>query len=352
MKNVGTARKFQPSHSIEPLEARIAPATLTWDGSVQDGDWFNPANWDLNAVPMDGDTAILNTPGTINVSDDVQITSFEQSDGMLVGAGDLVITGNLIWTGGIMAGTGTTRVAGPASMIGGDVSKGLDRTLSNSGTMTYDSDDGTAITFGLSSSAAPGVIDNTGTFNVTAGGDFNPEISNPQHAIHNAGTWNVSGATFTSLVGAGISFDNAGSLNSISGTARFGGGFVQTAGTSSLAGGMFATNGTMNFQGGELTGAGFVIGNVNNAGAIVRPGGAGTVGRITINGNYAQGAGGTLDIEVGGANPGQFDLLALVPVGDAILAGALNATLINGYLPAGGEPFPIGEGELCRYDQR
>ncbi len=341
MKTLGFPRRCQPAHSIEPLEARIAPATLTWDGSAQDGDWFNPANWDLNAVPASGDTAILSIASTINVSANVQVTSFELSDGVLTGVGDLVITGDLIWTGGTMAGTGTTKAGGSASMISGDVLKGLDRMLTNSGTMTYDSSDGNMITFGMFSSMAPGVLDNTGTFNVTAGGDFGREIANPGHAIHNSGTWNVSGNSSTSIAGAGIPFDNTGTLNAISGTASFEGGFVQTAGASRLAGGILATNGTMDFQGGELSGAGMVMGNVNNVGAVVRPGGAGGVGRITISGSYGHGAGATLDIEVGGANPGQFDVLTLAPAGDAILAGALNTTLINGYQPAGGEPFPI-----------
>jgi len=75
MKTDGSIWKGQPAHSIEPLEARIAPATLTWDGSAQDGDWFNPANWDLNAVPDLADTAILSIPATIDISSDVQVVT-------------------------------------------------------------------------------------------------------------------------------------------------------------------------------------------------------------------------------------------------------------------------------------
>ncbi len=45
--------------------------------------------------------------------------------------------------------------------------------LSNSGTMTYSSSDSSnPLYFGLESGVTPGVLNNSGTFNVTAGGDF------------------------------------------------------------------------------------------------------------------------------------------------------------------------------------
>jgi autotransporter-associated beta strand protein len=55
---------------LEPLEARIAPATLTWDGSA-DNLWSNSANWDTNTVPQDGDSLVFPAfvPNKNNIND-------------------------------------------------------------------------------------------------------------------------------------------------------------------------------------------------------------------------------------------------------------------------------------------
>jgi hypothetical protein len=61
------------------------------------------------------------------------------------------------------------------------------------------------------------VLNNEGTFNVTAGGDFAMNVPNAGHAINNSGTWNVSGAGTTSYVRS-IAFNNTGAVNVTSGT--------------------------------------------------------------------------------------------------------------------------------------
>ncbi len=55
-------------------------------------------------------------------------------------------------------------------------------------------------------------------------------------------------------------------------------------------------------------------------------------GTFTINGNYSQDAGGTLDILLGGTGAGQFSLLAVS--GLASLDGSVDFTTINGFTPA------------------
>jgi outer membrane autotransporter protein len=95
----------------------------------------------------------------------------------------------------------------------------------------------------------------------------------------------------------------------------------------------------VDIQGGILCGAGTVTAGVRNNGE-VDPGGVGVAGRLTINGDYTQTAAGVLNIEVGGPNAGT-DYDQLVVTGQATLAGTLNVTLINGYVPAHGAPFQV-----------
>ena len=93
----------------------------------------------------------------------------------------------------------------------------------------------------------------------------------------------------------------------------------------------------MGFSGGELTGVGTIAGNVSNTGANVRPGGTGAAGTLSIAGDYTQGAGATLAIEVGGAGAAEFDRLNASMA--LTVAGTLSTALINGFTPSGGAQF-------------
>lgn len=84
---------------VEPLETRITPATLTWDGSASNL-WNNAANWDLNQVPADGDTLVFpeaaaNLINTNNVSglDLVAIQMFGPN--YVIGGNALTISGGI-----------------------------------------------------------------------------------------------------------------------------------------------------------------------------------------------------------------------------------------------------------------
>ena len=65
------------------------------------------------------------------------------------------------------------------------------------------------------------------------------------------------------------------------------------------------------------------------------------IGQIQISGNYTQGAGGSLDIDLGGsATPGtSYD--QLVVTGAASLAGTLNVDLVNGFAPSMSDTFQV-----------
>ena len=90
--------------------------------------------------------------------------------------------------------------------------------------------------------------------------------------------------------------------------------------------------------GGSLHSGGTINANVTNSGNI-SPGSS--PGILTINGNYTQGASGTLNMEIGGTIPGPSGHDQLVVTGMATLGGTLNASLINGFIPAPADSFTL-----------
>jgi hypothetical protein len=99
-----------------------------------------------------------------------------------------------------------------------------------------------------------------------------------------------------------------------------------------------STGGTINCQAGTCSGSGTIGGDLNNSGGAVSPGNS--AGVLTIDGDYTQGSGGTLAIEIAGTSPGdEHD--RLVVNGQANLAGALAVTLIDSFTPLDGHTFDI-----------
>ncbi len=80
----------------------------------------------------------------------------------------------------------------------------------------------------------------------------------------------------------------------------------------------------------SLTAKGVLTGTLTNNGSLSVGGSAGT---LKVTNGYTQGATGALNMELGGNNPGEYDLLQIS--GTAALAGTLNVSEINGYALAG-----------------
>jgi fibronectin-binding autotransporter adhesin len=90
--------------------------------------------------------------------------------------------------------------------------------------------------------------------------------------------------------------------------------------------------------GGVLRGGGQVNGNVANTSGTVRPGSS--PGTLTINGNYTQGPGGTLEADVAGTTPGtEFDVLDVN--GSATLGGKLEVLKDPAFDPLLGDAFAV-----------
>ncbi|MRV72412.1 filamentous hemagglutinin N-terminal domain-containing protein [Duganella sp. FT92W] len=118
-------------------------------------------------------------------------------------------------------------------------------------------------------------------------------------------------------------------VSKLAGVIDVGGGSVLSrAGDLALAAtGVLQGSGTVDVGSGMFTNNGKVI-----------PGGAG-IGTLQIKGNYTQGNGGVLAMELGGHGAGQSDLLAVT--GKAVLDGALTTELMGSYKPVAFQPIAI-----------
>jgi hypothetical protein len=201
---------------------------------------------------------------------------------------------------------------------------------------------------------------NAGTVNWTGGNLSLPGstdiFNNLPGGLFNAQTAaNVTGlGAFNNLAGATVSknsagttdfqtlFTNAGTVNAASGLLNFSNaaGYSQSAGITHMNGGAITVSGPggMNLNGGVLQGTGSLTAFVSNSGATLKPGGS--PGTLTINGDYVQGPGGTLEVDLGGLTQGvNYDLLSVT--GSAVLDGTVKANLYGGFTGAVGDVFDI-----------
>jgi hypothetical protein len=222
-------------------------------------------------------------------------------------------------------GTGTNAVIGPGFTISGRISDignavfvgGTPRTLTNNGAIALN-------TSGQATSIVPTSFTNgaTGAFRVTNGATATFNTSNP---LANLGEILIG-------IGSSVSLGVGDTLNQTDGSTTVNGTLNATNGTSvNLSGGVFGGTGTVNF-----TGDG---GSLNNSGGTVSPGVA--PGTLTVNGNYTQGASGSLLVELGGTGAGQFDLLDIN--GATSLNGLLSVRLFGGFVPTVGQTFTFLE---------
>jgi len=139
-------------------------------------------------------------------------------------------------------------------------------------------------------------------------------------------------------------FTNAGvvAIGSGSTLAPQGGTYTQTGGRTTLAStaSLFTglpTGKTVSIQGGRFEGSGLVAASVNNTDGTISPGNS--PGELNITGNFTQGAGGRLDVEIAGRDPNipQFDRIRVS--GTATLDGLLHVDLLDGFEPAPGDSF-------------
>ena len=151
--------------------------------------------------------------------------------------------------------------------------------------------------------------------NLTGGGtvqldDFNGAALNGSGVL-TVGSGNFTGVIFDNGHGGGLVKNSTGTLI-LSGNNTFNGTTAINAGTLQVDGFIGSGNTLVNGLG-TLSGSGVLGGNLLNSG-VVSPGvssGSFSPGKLTVNGNYTQGAVGTLVIQVNGKKAGDFDVVAV-----------------------------------------
>jgi hypothetical protein len=188
----------------------------------------------------------------------------------------------------------------------------------NNGSLTHDGGTTTIDVGGVLLNNSQ-INQNDGAISVLSGG----QLSNDNLIVINGGTVDVSAGG--AINGIGITTQNGGTL-------RVNGEMIQTGFNG------FVPNG-LTINGGTLEGTGTVRANVANIGGTVGPGNS--PGTLTVDGNYAQGPGGTLAMEI--ASLLSFDVLDIS--GSATLDGILDLTVDAGYAAAAqdGDVFTIVE---------
>ena len=274
-----------------------------------------------------GAGGLLDNGATITIAGAYSATGTVEIDSGEIDFNTATTIGSLLLTGGTLGGTGALVVNGQTNWSGGTITGAA--SIEAKGGLTLGSNTGTT-TSQLSLTGGRSLI-NDGTGSTGSNGKGYSLAGDNTETITNA-----AGASFaidsSSTISNFNSFANAGTVTIGSGSSlALTNGYTQSAGTTTLNGGLTAGT-AVAINGGSLIGTGTITGNVTNAGQIL-PAGSGAAGVLSITGNYTQSAAGSLKIEIGGTTSGtEFDVLAVT--GTATLAGSLNVTSLNSYIPA------------------
>src|SRR5262249_17561333 len=122
--------------SLELLEVRLAPATITWVGGS--GDWNTTTNWSGGALPAPSDDAVMCTPG-ITVTHSPRphaVHSLTSNAAFKLTGGTLTVNGTFQETGATLALLGGTlanaMVSSDTTVVGSDSDIGGVGTLTGS----------------------------------------------------------------------------------------------------------------------------------------------------------------------------------------------------------------------------
>jgi hypothetical protein len=225
-------------------------------------------------------------------------------------SGQLQVQSGLVYISGSIANQGTLNVNGSALILNGNTTlAGSGQTVLNGGLI--DSTPGTGQTLTIASGHT------LRGYGYLGGGYYgynNTQVINQGRILSDAGsTLYVAGSALNNQGAIIVTKDSA--VNIAAGTS-----FVQEgAQASTVVHGTLSVN-EMTLAAGHLSGNGKVIGNVVNTGGQVNPGAS--PGKLSIEGNYTQGADGDLVIEINGTEQGvSYDWLSVA--GDVSLAGDL-----------------------------
>ncbi|WP_423372808.1 autotransporter-associated beta strand repeat-containing protein [Dyella acidisoli] len=292
----------------------------------------------INAGTLQGNTTSLQGNITNNATLVFAQTSNGNFSGTISGGGQLIKNGNgtLIlsgtntYTGGTTISAGTLQ--GDTHSLQGNITNNAALAFNQTTDGTYNgviTGSGSLIKTGTGMLSLTGANAYTGGTTISAGtlqGDTHSlqgNIANNAALIFNQ----ASDATFSNVIsGSGNLTKTGAGILVLDGANTYTGGTTVSAGTLEI-GDSNTTNASIqsavNVQGGgTLRGHGTVVGDVTSDG-IVWPGGS--MGTLTIQGNYTQNADGTLQLDV---TPAQSSMLKVS--GNASLAGTLDLIFAPG----------------------
>ncbi len=300
----GTNLTIGPDILIHGQNGVVGPNSAQFGGFV-DGTFTNQGSIDAD---VSGGVIKLNG---VNWTNDGIIEA--QNGGAVLAAG----TNTNVAAGTLTGGTWKAFASSTLRLIGGNIT----------------TNDATIVIDGANSN----FFSDTGSTNALA--NFATNAATGSFAVQNGRIFTTAGP----FSNAGVVFVGTGSdLRLASGMS-----YSQSGGDTSVEGALDSAGGTSNFslQGGQLDGDGMVVfTNVINSGGQVNPGvqappSPSTPGSLSITGNFAQTGAGALNVRLGGTAAGTFD--QLVVSGNVQLGGTLAVTLVNGFVPADANSFPI-----------
>src|SRR5271157_3197283 len=333
----------------------VAGGTYTNNGVINLGSTGSQTALEL----VGGGTVTLGGSGTLNMNG-------SGGSGIVASGGGLTLengSGHTIQGSGYIAppgyafaltNDGTITAAGSAGLIIGSSSV----TNENDGTFGVDAGSKLTLTgFGFSNYYSSSDTLVGGTYDIAGFFQFQGAdiVTNQADLLLRGSSWSITDGSASGtrdLAGNGTSgsislldsadlstsqqFTNAGSVfigsgSTFSATAPGDDAYFQTAGTTRVDG---TLHGNVDIRGGSLSGSGAVDGNLYNA-AAVDPGDS--PGTLFIFGNYTQGPGGVLNIEL--LNAIVYDQLDVR--GSAVLGGMIDVTLLPGYVLNSGDEFLI-----------
>lgn len=221
--------------------------------------------------------------------------------------------------------------AGGTYTVGNNSTTNLFGTINNNGTLLLDS---TGSNTTLNAASAGATLTGIGSVMMTSGPNMflGTSLVNAGNIILDSATFNVS--AYTQSAGR-LQVSATGSASSVN--VGLNGGTAQVDGTLATSQGVSVTGG------GTLSGTGTILSNVSMAG-VTEAGDIPNPGVLTIGingvGSYTQSSAGAYDVVIGGLRAGSQYSQLNVPA-PASLSGTLNVSLINGFIPAGGNQFVI-----------
>lgn len=303
----------------------LNPSALTNQGLLQASG---------NSVLQIG-TTVANAGGTILANGSGSAVQF--SNNLAVQGGTLEGVGGFIGStsGNFLTLDGTTNAVtiplGGTLTVANNSTTNIQGTINNNGTILLASTGSTTQLYDPTGSA---ILTGTGSITMTSGPNLisGPALANSGDAIVDSSAFSVTSFTQT----AGL-FDVTATASALISTFNLNGGVSQVDGDLSIST-------SLNLSGsGTISGIGQITGNVSNSG-IAQAGDIPNPGILTISGtgfgNYTQNSSGAYDVVIGGLKSGaQYSELNVSST--ASLAGTLNVSLINGFVPVAGNQFTV-----------